>query len=818
MRQALAAAVVAIALLATPVFPDGRPSATGSVQGTVFTLDSKGSRSVIPAAKISLDGPKHMETESQGAGLFAFSAVPPGSYKISAQAPGMKTTQDVVVVADATSEVSLEMKLATVNQTVTVTASADPREADDPPATNHIGGSTVVDAPNTDERFESLLPLVPGVVRGPDGRINLKGTRDAQSGMVVDSANVTDPATGSPAIEVPIDVVSSVQVISNPYDPEYGQFTGAVSSVDTKTGDYDKLHFSIQNLIPRARDRDGHILGIGAFTPRTTVTVPLIKGRLTLTQSLEYRGVDTPVNSLPYNARDTKLEGYDSYTQLDAIISPKQTATFSFLLYPQKLNYFGLNTFTPQSSTSDFHQRGYEVYGQDHYALSGQSMLTSQISYRTFDADLTAQSNDPYQLLIDTTEGGFFGRQARSSSRVEWQEIYQGPRRHFLGSHQLKAGVNYAHSELNATETFLPVQIVGTTGATIEQIAFTPASSFSVGENETAGFVTDQWTLNSRLTVSPGLRFDNDSITSSNHLSPRLGFLLALTRDGKTLLQGGAGVFYGRVPLLLPAFPEMPGRTVTIFDQSGGLESVTPFANRIADRLENPRSTGWNLGLDRQLTSALLLRVAYEQRNTAKDFVVSPITTGPSGILSLSNSGFDSYREFQVTGQYRVRRNLLNASYVRSRAYGDLNDFFQFFGNLPTPVIQPDARARLPFDAPNRFLFWGDFSAPWKLRVSPVFDLHTGFPYSVVNEYREFVGPEDSNRFPRFASVDLQVLRPIALPFGDRRIHALVGGGAFNLFNHDDPRDVQNDLNSEHFGQFFNSAWREYKGKFVLEF
>jgi len=51
----------------------------------------------------------------------------------------------------------------------------------------------------------------------------------------VNSANVTDPATGGQAVNLPIDVVSSVQVISNAYDPEYGKFTGAVSSVETRT-------------------------------------------------------------------------------------------------------------------------------------------------------------------------------------------------------------------------------------------------------------------------------------------------------------------------------------------------------------------------------------------------------------------------------------------------------------------------------------------------------------------------------------------------------------------------------------------------------
>ena len=50
------------------------------------------------------------------------------------------------------------------------------------------------------------------------------------------------------------------------------------------------------------------------------------------------------------------------------------------------------------------------------------------------------------------------------------------------------------------------------------------------------------------------------------------------------------------------------------------------------------------------------------------------------------------------------------------------------------------------------------------------------------------------------------------------RLQLSVGGGAFNLFNHFNPRDVQNNVSSASFDGFFNSAWREYRGKFVLEF
>jgi hypothetical protein len=131
-------------------------------------------------------------------------------------------------------------------------------------------------------------------------------------------------------LNVPIDVVASVQVISNPYDPQYGKLTGAASTVDTKTGDYEKLHFSIQNVMPRVRVRDGCIFGIGGATPRMTVTGPLIKNRVAFTQSTEYRLVRTPVNSLPAFERDTTLEGVNSYTQLDLNLSRSRPPRFLY--------------------------------------------------------------------------------------------------------------------------------------------------------------------------------------------------------------------------------------------------------------------------------------------------------------------------------------------------------------------------------------------------------------------------------------------------------------------------------------------------------
>jgi hypothetical protein len=815
-RRALTGLAVLISVCVSNLCAAQRPANRASIEVTVVVSNTEGTFSYIPSARVRLNGPTVAEGTTDAQGKFTFKLLPGGKYEVQATSPGFGGTRYVVLTAGQTERIELELKPTQVQDSVTVTANGE--EKPQPASTSTIHEETLRDAPNANDRFEGVLPLIPGVVRGPDGRINLKGARSTQSGALVNSANVTDPATGNPAINVPIDVVSSVQVISNPYDPQYGKLSGAVSTVETKTGNYDKFHFKVQNFLPRARVREGSVMGVGSTTPRVTFTGPLIANRIAVTQAFEYRYVRTPVNSLPPGTRDTKLESFDSFTQIDSIISSNQTATLSVAIYPQKLDFLGLNTFTPQPSTPDFHQRGYQLYVQDRYLITEQSLLVSQFSFKKFDADVTPQSTEPYRLLPDTTEGGFFSHQARRTSRVEWQETYQLAPFQFFGKHELKAGINFAHSSYDGRQAFLTSTLADTSDTAIERIDFTQPTSFDVSQNETSWFAGDQWAIVRRFTVSLGVRLDHDTITQSTHAAPRAGFLLALTADSKTLLKGGAGIFYDRVPLMIPVFEDLPDRTVTLLGPGGQELHSTPYVNEITERLQNPRSTSWNLELDRQLLSGLLLRVAYEQRMTSNDFIVSPVLHASTGILGLSNGGSDSYKEFEVTARYQLHSNVINASYIRSRAFGDLNDFNQFFGTLAQPVIQSDARGRLPFDAPNRLLLWGNIAGPWKLTLVPVYDLHTGFPYSVQNEFREFVGPRNVERFPRFSSFDIQLTRPFTIHLDHKRVKARAGIGIFNAFNHFNPRDVQTNLESAQFGGFFNNAWREYRGKFVLEF
>lgn len=243
------------------------------IQGTAFVQNSTG-QSCIANAKVTLEGPTvTMGTETDESGKFQFRNVRPGTYTIKVSMPGLEATQVVTVEMGKVTQISVELKPTEVRESVIVTATANDGPSPSPSPSGTVTSSTLHNAPNMDDRTESVLPTLPGVVRGPDGRINLKGARTTQSGALVNSANATDPATGGPGISVPIDVVASESVISNPYDPEYGKLTGAVSTVDTNTSDFEKFHFSIHNFLPRARVGLAVFNLFNHFNPRDVQTI-----------------------------------------------------------------------------------------------------------------------------------------------------------------------------------------------------------------------------------------------------------------------------------------------------------------------------------------------------------------------------------------------------------------------------------------------------------------------------------------------------------------------------------------------------------------
>jgi hypothetical protein len=102
--------------------------------------------------------------------------------------------------------------------------------------------------------------------------------------------------------------------------------------------------------------------------------------------------------------------------------------------------------------------------------------------------------------------------------------------------------------------------------------------------------------------------------------------------------------------------------------------------------------------------------------------------------------------------------------------------------------------------------------------MAPVFEVRSGFPYSVVDENLNFVGPRNrAGRFPTFGSLDVQVTKSIKVPMLHKT--GQVGIKLFNITGRDNPRDFQNNLSATDFRRLFqqhrNPRPREVHDRFL---
>ena len=833
--QFRAAACVAVAVL---VFAVCFGKTSGQSQGSRITgrvaAVTDGRREALAGVPLTLSGEllrgQTREAVSDETGNYEFTDLIAGDYILTIELQGFeKYSQKVSVQIAAAVPLNIFLKPIGVSESVTVTADPDAVRRTESSLPSEITTPTLRNAPLVNERFQDALPLIPGVVRAPDGTLAIKGTRASQSGLLVSSLNVTDPVTGNSAINLPLEAVESIQVYANPYSAEFGRFTGAVTSVETRAGT-NKFQYLITNVIVRPRLRGGKIYGVGAATPRVAVGGPIIKDKLFFFQTFEYRFIRTGVPSLPAAERDTKFESFDSFTRLDYNINGRNRLAASFSIFPQKLDFFSLNTFNPRETTPNLHQRGFFFALNEQAVFNSGALLQSNFSVKQFDADIFGNSGEPYRIAPERNFGGFFNRQGRKSRRYELLEIYNLPTQQLRGQHALRLGLNFSHTRFQGTDVSAPVRIMRTDGTTSELVSFVGDGRLARSSNELALFAQDKWSVNNRLTLDLGVRFDRDSIGGNNTIAPRVGFVVLPFADARTILRGGIGLFYDKIPLGVGAFERQQNYVVTNFGTDGATPLGAPrvFRNVVeGSRFLNPRSVAGNLQVDRELTNRILLRVGYAERRTSRDFILEP-TLGANGDsrLLLSNKGRSRYRELEVTTQFQMqeRRNL-NLSYVRSSASGDLNDFDSYFGNRRNPILRRNEFAPLPFDAPHRLLFSGDIGLPYDLTLYPVVDWRSGFPFSSVDENQNFVGERNrGGRFPQFFSLDLQVSKGLQIPvpamrvvpaaYRGKKIGVRIGFKIFNLTNNFNPRDVQNNIASPNFGTFYNSVGRTFRAKF----
>src|SRR5262249_52266948 len=189
--------------------------------------------------------------------------------------------------------------------------------------------------------------------------------------------------------------------------------------------------------------------------------------------------------------------------------------------------------------------------------------------------------------------------------------------------------------------------------------------------------------------------------------------------------------------------------------------SPVTFNHVIDGQLKTPESVVTTVAWDQRFGRKFFFKSAYLYRDSAHAYILNPDAS--RGVLALSASGESKYWELETTGRFLASEYRdLTVSYVRSHGTRDLNDYDLYYGNFRNPIIRANENGLSPTDVPNRLIVRGSIGLPGKWVFSPVYEWRSGFPWSAVDEFQDFVGPRnESGRLPSVSSLDFTLARPV---------------------------------------------------------
>ena len=806
---------------------NGDSPAAASIAGTVNVATGQGQANNLAGIAVKLNGPSAGSTLQSAAtdetGHFQFTQLPAGSYTIEVSAEGFKPWSKTIALAQGQSAVEeATIEINAVNEQIEVQGENLEVSTNNTEVTATVSDRQLETLPMAEQKFTEALPLTPGVIRTHEGKLNFNGQPENQGILLLNSTETVDPVTGSFAIAVPIDVIQSMSVHSSPDTAEYGGFSGGLTDIETKPP-FDAWNFKLHDLTPSFRGKNGHLVGIGEFTPRLLFGGPLIAGKLNFTEEITWEVNNLEVRGLSWPVNETKTRSITSFTQLQYIISSRHLIDFNLNVFPLRTQFANITALVPQSASSDYGQNGVSAGISDSYQLSSGGLLNTVFRYTRFDSHAHGQGDQDMLVTPEGWGGDFFNSWTRNANEVEIRPTFQFAEKNWHGRHELKIGVDVSRRSFAGSSVSRPVQVLRQDGSVAEQINFQGSGLLSAASTEGDEFVEDHWILDSHLAIDVGARLSSQSIGRSAALGPHMGFAYSPTQSGRTVIRAGAGSVYGHVPLLAASFLDDPTRVVSFYDASGAivgqsislqnvyLQSNGASGPQISSQIPrtSPRTFTWSVEVEREIRRNVNLKVSYLDSQTRNLFVVDPLMDGTGGnsILALANTGAARYRRVEATVHARpFEHGDLNVTYIWSRSRGDLNTLSAAYMPFEQPVIRPNVSGILPSDAPNRLVTWGLFELPFKLTLSPVVDVHSGLPYSDVDTLQNYVGVPNGLRFPIYFALDARIYRefPLHLPFMERSAKRKIRFGVYslNLTNRQNARDVYSSIVSPRFGQF----------------
>jgi hypothetical protein len=226
--------------------------------------------------------------------------------------------------------------------TVVVGSALSPESPITPLLGNTLTASDIARLPNSRLQARESLPLLPSVIRGPDGLMRLGGARPSESPMLLDGFDVTDPATGVTSVSLAYEAVRGVEVLRDPMNATYGDLMGALFKMETRAGDQKQM--GLQGFVPRPRFQNPGAGRIEGIFPRFFMGGRNISGRFRYFSAVEYNFERIVVPDVTQGSGPNIVEKSGSvFGRMDIDASPQHQITLQGFIFPSSTDLQGLS-------------------------------------------------------------------------------------------------------------------------------------------------------------------------------------------------------------------------------------------------------------------------------------------------------------------------------------------------------------------------------------------------------------------------------------------------------------------------------------------
>jgi outer membrane receptor protein involved in Fe transport len=579
---------------------------TGSIGGRI--VDAQGL--AVPGATVTIISPQGERTFTSDAdGRFFAPFLTPGQYEIKVELQGFRSIdrKDIALQVSQRLDLPLTMTVGGVTETVQVSAET-PVIDTSTTTTGATLDSELLSRVPVGRRFSDALYLAPGVSSGGQvGQANpsIAGGSGLENSYVVDGVNITNGgygALGSYSIVfgslgngLPFDFIKQAQVKTGGYEAEYGQASGGVVNVITKSGTnrVDGSVFGyfrpegLESSYTQVQTKNGTVNTSGTREEDSGGEVggPIIPNKLFFFGAIDPEMNKTffvapdgfPLQSLGPVARDRRITPYAGKATWQA--TPQQRFDVSVFgdpahgdTGPQRYTAL-LNPDTSAFSTLD-------TYGGNNQTVRYEGAMGSHWLFegsfaRARNNIVEIPSVDTWSVTDDTVQphqpSGGIGFYEVGNESTNWQ--YGGKVTNLIGKHQIRYGIDAEHLDyINTINRTGPTFTLpdGTQTATGAEIEILPDPTYGqiyrvvrantrnvadTSQNYQALFVQDSWRVLPNLTINPGLRYEHQHLTGTladlslgNEFAPRIGATWDPSGTDKMKVYGSWGWFYTRMP------------------------------------------------------------------------------------------------------------------------------------------------------------------------------------------------------------------------------------------------------------------------------